>query len=97
MLNGKYSDRPISRSTVGKIECKFRGTEHVKDIAKPDRSNVSEDKEVDILLSMENHLHSYRLVSIENEFSQRTVLRVLKKEKYHLYKIQLVEEGAQRR
>lgn len=93
LFNAKYPDRPISQSTVSKIESKFRETGDVKDIPKPGRPNVSEDQKLNILLSMEDNPHNTsRLVALENEVSQTTVLRIMRKEKYRPYKIQLVQE-----
>ncbi|KAJ8950240.1 hypothetical protein NQ318_006214 [Aromia moschata] len=93
LFNAKYPDNPITQSTVSKIESKFRETGDVKDLPKSGRPKITLDKKIDIVLSMEKNPQSTStLVASENEVSQTTVLRILGKENYHLYKFQLVQE-----
>ncbi|KAJ8940688.1 hypothetical protein NQ318_017661 [Aromia moschata] len=74
------SHNPITQSTVSKIESKFRETGDVKDLPKSGRPKITQDKKIDIVLSMEENLQSTStLVTSENEVSQTTVLRILKK------------------
>ncbi|KAJ8955433.1 hypothetical protein NQ318_003531, partial [Aromia moschata] len=82
LFNSKYPDNPITQSTVSKIESKFRETGDVKDLAKLGRPKITQDKNIDIVLSMEEN----------PQISQTTVLRILRKENYHPYKLQLVQE-----
>lgn len=94
LFNNKYPNRePITQSTVSKIENKFRETGHVKDLPKGSRKQISENKKLDFLLSFEDNPHtSLRQVALDNEVSHQTVLRTLKKEKLHPYKVNLVQE-----
>lgn len=93
LFNEKYPDRKICQSTVSKVESKFRETGNVLDIKKPGRPSVSENEKQNIMISMEDNPHnSLRFVAINSEISKSTVHRVLKKEKYHPYKIQFVQE-----
>lgn len=65
MFNAKYPNRPITQSTVSKIQKKFRDTGDVKDISKSGRPQISDDKKVDILLQLEENPHypSLKLVA----------------------------------
>ncbi|KAJ8961900.1 hypothetical protein NQ318_021518 [Aromia moschata] len=93
LFNAKYSDNPITQSIVSKIESKFRETGDVKNLPKSGHPKMTQDKKIDIVLSMEENLQSTStLVASENEVSQTTVLRILRKENYHPYKFQLVQE-----
>lgn len=93
LFNAKYPDRPISQSTVSKIEKKFRETGHVKHIANAGRPKINENVKLNVLLSTEENPHIMsRQIAANNEVSQRSVLRILKTEKYHPYKVQLVQE-----
>ncbi|KAJ8938690.1 hypothetical protein NQ318_015309, partial [Aromia moschata] len=78
LFNAKYPDNPITQSTVSKIESKCRETGDVKDLQKPRRPKITQDKKIDIVLSMEeNPQTTSTLVASENEVSQTTVLRIL--------------------
>ncbi|KAJ8955911.1 hypothetical protein NQ318_005459 [Aromia moschata] len=91
LFNAKYPDNPITR--VSKIESKFRETGDVKDLPKAGRPKIAQDKNIDIVLSMEvNPQSSSTLVASENEVSQTTVLHILRKENYRPFKFQLVQE-----
>ncbi|KAJ8946018.1 hypothetical protein NQ318_023265 [Aromia moschata] len=93
LFNAKYLNNPITQSTVNKIEFKFRETGDVKDLPKSGRPKITQDKKIDIVLSMEENPQSTSiLVASENEVSQTTVLCILRKENYHPYKFQLVQE-----
>lgn len=93
LFNAKYPERPITRSTVSKIERKFRETGQVKDRVRPGRPKINDNTKLDIILEVEDNPHSVSSeVASNNDVSQRTVLRVLKKEKYHPYKIKLLHE-----
>ncbi|KAJ8945251.1 hypothetical protein NQ318_016671 [Aromia moschata] len=93
LFNAKYPDNPITQSTVSKIESKFREPGNVKDLPKSGCPKITQDKKSDIVLSMkENPQSTSTLVASENEVNQTTVLRILRKENYHPYKFQLVQE-----
>ncbi|KAJ8951411.1 hypothetical protein NQ318_006840 [Aromia moschata] len=51
LFNAKYPDNPITQSTVSKIESKFRETGDVKDLPKSGRPNITQDKQIDIVLT----------------------------------------------
>ncbi|KAJ8957087.1 hypothetical protein NQ318_007301 [Aromia moschata] len=90
LFNAKCPDNTITQSTVSKIESKFRETGNVKDLPKSGRPKITQDKKIDIVLSMEENPQSTStLVASENEVSQTAVLRILRKENYHPYKFQL--------
>ncbi|KAJ8949303.1 hypothetical protein NQ318_006728 [Aromia moschata] len=83
----------ITQSTVSKIESKLRETGDVKDLPKSGHPKITQDKKIDIVLTMEENPQSIStLVASENEVSQTRVLRILRKENYHPYKFQLVQE-----
>lgn len=94
LFNNKYPNRePISQSTVSKIEKKFRETGHVKDLPKGSKKQIPDDKKLDVLLAFHDNPHtSSRQVALHNDIDHSTVLRTLKKEKWHPYKVSLVQE-----
>lgn len=92
LFNNKYPERPITQSAVSKIEKKFRDLGHVRDVTKG-RPSVSDNKALDILLTVEDNPHiSSRAVAADNSVCQSTVLKYLKRNKWHPYKVQLVQE-----
>lgn len=93
IFNDKYPDRHISQSTVSRVEQKFRQLGTVKDLPKYGRSKLNDEKKLDVLLHVEENPHKpTREVAGDCDVSKSSVLRVLKKEKYHPYKIQMVQE-----
>ncbi|KAJ8936926.1 hypothetical protein NQ318_010803 [Aromia moschata] len=89
----KFGHNHITQFTVSKIESKFRETGDVKDLPKSGRPKITQDKKIDFVLSREENPQSTStLVASKNEVSQTTVLRILRKENYHPYKFQLVQE-----
>ncbi|KAG5892168.1 hypothetical protein JTB14_026406 [Gonioctena quinquepunctata] len=93
LFNAKYPNRPISRSTVSKIEKKIRETGHVKHIPNAGRPKIEENVKLDVLLGVENSPHNTsRQIAVDLDISQSSVLRILKAEKYHPYKVQLHQQ-----
>lgn len=94
IFNNKYPGQHVSQSTVSKIEKKFRETGHVKNIEKPGRNvQFTDEKKLDVLLEIEENPHkTTRELAADNDVSKSSILRVLHKEKYHPYKVQLVQE-----
>lgn len=94
MFNAKYPDRSITQSTVSRTERKFWENGNVRNLPKSGRKNqIDEEKQLDILLGFEENAHkSTRQIAAENNASKSSVLRVLKKEKYHPFKVHLVHE-----
>ncbi|XP_023311368.1 uncharacterized protein LOC108904994 [Anoplophora glabripennis] len=84
---------PVSQSTISRIEAKWRETGTVKDLGKPGRPGVPNDKKLDILVSLnENPNLSSTQLALDNTVHRSTVTKFLKKEKWHPYKIQLLQE-----
>lgn len=95
LFNAEHPNRePITRSTVTKMHSKFRNTGDVKDLEKSGRPKVAtEDKALDVLLTVTEQPHiSTRQLMLDHEISQRSVLRILHKNKFHPYKVKLVQE-----
>ncbi|KAJ8946464.1 hypothetical protein NQ318_004510 [Aromia moschata] len=81
LFNAKYPDNPITQSTVSKIESKFRETGDVKDLPKSGHPKITQDKKIDIVLSMEENPQSTAtLVASENELDERLVRGVNKEQ-----------------
>lgn len=94
MFNNKYPGQQLSQSTVSKIEKKFRDIGHVRNIHKPGRTpRFDEEKQLDVLVEIEENPHKpTRQLAADNDVSKSSILRVLKEEKYHPYKVKLVQE-----
>ena len=95
LFSEKYPDQPISQSTVSRIESKFRELGIVKDLPKTGRpvSTITEDVQLDILLEVEENPHSTsRSISLNHHLCHRSVLKHLKLQKFHPYKVKLVHE-----
>lgn len=96
IFNDKYPNRnPITKSTVSRINKKFRHTGNVKDAARSGRPKIAMDdnKALNVLISLEQNPHlSTKILGRENNVSHMAVHRLLKTEKFHPYKITLVQE-----
>lgn len=96
IFNEKYPNRiPITQSTVSKIFKKFNATGSVKAAPKSGRpkTQTEGDKALNVLLSVQENPHlSTRVIALINDTSHMSVDRILLKEKFHPYKIQLVQE-----
>ncbi|KAI4455390.1 transposable element tc3 transposase-like protein [Holotrichia oblita] len=93
LFNDKYSERPITQSTVGKVEKKFRETGTVESTRKSGRPSVTFDRKLDVLLAVEEDPHtSVRKISRDLDVSKTMVHKLLKLEKWHPFKIKLVQE-----
>lgn len=93
LFNDKYPERPITQSTVSKVEKKFRETGTVESARKSGRPSVNFDRKVDVLLAFEEDPHtSVRKISRDLDVSKTTVHKFLKLEKWHPFKIKLVQE-----
>ncbi|KAJ8951891.1 hypothetical protein NQ318_019868 [Aromia moschata] len=84
IFNTKYPNRRIFQSTVSRTENKFREFGNVTDIPKSDRKRILDDEQkLDILLDIQDNPHKpTRQVVADNDVSKRSILRLLKKEKY---------------
>lgn len=93
LFNHKYPDRPINQSVVSKIEKKFQNTGSVEDRPKTGRPVINEETKLNVLLAVEENPHiSIRQVSRIYDTPPSSVHKVLRLEKWHPYKIQLVHE-----
>lgn len=86
---------PLSRSTVSKTLRRFEETGLVKNRPIPGRPSTATNQEnsLDVLLSFTENPHaSTRSVALQQEIDQKSVLKILKVNKFHPYKINLVQE-----
>jgi DNA polymerase II small subunit/DNA polymerase delta subunit B len=76
------------QSTVSELVRKFRETGNVKDIPRSGRpkSATNQDQALDVLLSvMDNPITSTTQLALDNDISQSSVVRILKKNKHKPY------------
>lgn len=96
LYNAIHEDRePIARSTVIKTLQRFDETGGVKNRQKPGRPKVatSEESSLNVLLDVqENPKCSVQQRALTHHISRRSVQKILKKEKFHPYKIHLLQE-----
>lgn len=84
---------PISRSTLRRTIRRFEETGRVQNRVIPGRAPLMEEKSLDVILAItENPHESTRSIAIQQEISHRSVQRILKTNKFHPYKINLVQE-----
>lgn len=85
--------RPISQSMVSNIESKYRNFGHVRDLPKSGRPSKSEEDQLNVLLTIQDNPHS-TLNQVASDFNMAasTVHKIVKKAKYHPYKVCLVHE-----
>lgn len=95
LFNETHPNRPpISQSTVSRIENKFRDLGHVRDKPRVGRPPaLDENRQLDALLMVQENPHS-TLVEVAShvDTSKNTVFRLLHKQKFHPYKVHLVQE-----
>lgn len=94
LFNNKYPNRPpISRSTVSKIEQKFEEFGNVRDRRRIGRPKVEEDVQLNVLLALQENPHrTTRELAADNGVCQTSVVKYLKKVKWHPYKVIRVQE-----
>lgn len=94
LFREKYPNLPpLSQSTVSKIEKKFRENGHVRKPKTRRTTALSDDVKLNVVLNLqENPNNQTRQVGIENNISQSSVIRILKHENFHPYKLQIVQE-----
>jgi transposase len=94
MFNEKYPNRPpISQSTVSRVASKWRTSRTIKDSVKSGRPGISEEKKINILLSLQEDSHSSSTqLGRDYDIHQTTVSKFLQKEKFHPYKPVFVQE-----
>lgn len=98
LFNDNHPNRQISRSLVTKTLQRYNRSGSVANLPKSGRPKTATNEDVaqDIAVSLEenHHLSSIELGNM-HEISRRSVIRILKREKYHPYKIRLVHELAE--
>ncbi|XP_024869057.1 uncharacterized protein LOC112452865, partial [Temnothorax curvispinosus] len=96
LFNDTYADRePISKSTVQKTVRRFEETGSVKDRPRSGRpkSATNFDKSLDVMQSfVENPHASTSKVAQATEVSTFSIRKILKKEKWHPFKITFTQE-----
>lgn len=93
MFNAKYPDTQISQSAVSRVERKFRESGHVRDLPKSGRPSISENKKLNVILTIQENPHKpTQEVALDNDVAKTSVRKILKQEKYHPYKIKLIHE-----
>jgi transposase len=92
-FNVAHPDRPVTRKYIRSLVSKFRETGSIKDAPRSGRPSLDEDKQFEIVAQfVEDPQTSTRSVANICNVSQMSVVRLLKKNKFHPYKIQLVHE-----
>lgn len=95
LFNETYRNRHINQSCVAKIVKKYAETGHVKTKPKTGRrkSVTIGNTALNVLLAVQELPHSStRDLRRDFDISQTSVCRLLKKEKYHPYKVTLVQQ-----
>lgn len=95
VFNEIYPQTPVSQGAVSQILKKFRETGNVEDMKRTGRpkSATGDEKALDVLLAIEEIPQiSLREASEILDISHSSVLRILKRQKFHPYKLQLTHE-----
>lgn len=92
-FNVAHPDRPVTRKYLRTLVNKFRLSGSISDAPRSGRPPLGEDKQFEIVAQfIEDPQQSTRSVANICDVSQGSVVRLLKKNKFHPYKIQLVQE-----
>ncbi|KAJ8962158.1 hypothetical protein NQ318_018115 [Aromia moschata] len=93
LFNEAHPERPIVRSTVTKIVAKFQAAGHVRDLPKSGRPPVPENTQLDVMLQVQDNPHSAtRQMGIDFNLSYTSVRNIIHEQKFHPYKITLMQE-----
>lgn len=94
LFNEIHPDRPpISQSVVSRVEAKFREFGHVRDQPRSGRPSVSENDQLNVLLSFQENPHSaLSHVAGNQNLSKSAVHNVVRRNKYHPYKVIPLQE-----
>lgn len=99
LFNDSFPDRPwVNKSTVFRTVERFQETGMIKDWERPGRpkSASNEEKSLDVRRTfIENPHTSSRGAASDHDITQKSVINILTKNKYHLYKITMVQELAE--
>lgn len=94
LFNELHPDRPpISQKVVSRIEAKFREFGNVRDLPKFGRPAPDENQQLNVLLSLEeNPRTSLAQIGSNLHMPKSVVHRIVRKHKYHPYKVIPVQE-----
>lgn len=96
LFNETYPERnPISKSTVYCTVERFHRTGSIKEKPRTGRPTIStnDEKVLQVLLTVtENEHNSVRKIAQETDISKSSAHQILKRHKYHPYKMKLVQE-----
>src|SRR6202042_2575462 len=93
IFNERFPDRPITRKYLRELVQKFQTTGHVNNAKRSGRPSLAEEKQIEIVAQMiVNPLQPTSLVAAECEVSSKSVQRVLKRNKFHPYKLKILHE-----
>lgn len=99
LFNDTFPERnPISKSTACRILHNFEHTGNVKNLPKTGRPKTAtnDDRALDVLLAIqEEPKTSIPKLSLETGNSERSVRRILRRNKIHPYKVSLLQELAE--
>ncbi|KAJ8963589.1 hypothetical protein NQ317_008477 [Molorchus minor] len=94
LFNNKYPNRqPMFQSTVGKIEKNLGRPVALQIFLKMGEDTNPEENKLDVLLAFQDNPHtSSRQVGLDNNLHHTTVLKILEKDKWHPYKVHLIQD-----
>lgn len=93
IFNERFPNRPISRTYYRELFRKFQITGSVHAAKRTGRPSLPEEKQVDIVAQMVvNPMQPTSNVATVCDVSPRSVQRVLKKNKFHPYKLKILHE-----
>lgn len=93
IFNERYPDRPISRQYLRQLIQKFQTTGSVGNAKRSGRPSLPEDKQIEIVAQLIiNPMQPTSRVAAECEVSPKSVQRVLKRSKFHPYKLKMLHE-----
>ncbi|KAJ8953417.1 hypothetical protein NQ318_023534 [Aromia moschata] len=84
---------PLNQGTINKIEAQYREMGHVRKVPSKRQAVVDDDKKLNLFLALEeNQITPARQLARHSNLNHKTVLKILKYEKKHPYKMQAVRE-----
>ncbi|XP_025160506.1 uncharacterized protein LOC112589866 [Harpegnathos saltator] len=92
LFNETYPNRRINKSTVLKTMERFRETSSVNNRPKSKRSAINEEKQLVLQTFIECPNSTIDRAAQTYDIAPKTVWRILKKNKFHPYKLQYVQE-----
>lgn len=96
LFNATHPEHQISRSTVSRIDKKFRETGSVKDKLRTGRPTINGQIKTNVLLSaIENPHINVRSLGDQYNIGKSSISNIFNAAKYHPYKVRLVHELAE--